>query len=395
MNFTLFLSGYRWVGTDEKYRTELIDLCFRLGIVYDRFVCHDDGSVRLRTSARGAKRLSLACGTRKIPLCEYGGGGLWHLLWRYRKRAGIFVGATLTLVLVLLSTCFVWAIEVEGNETLEAQEVVGELNACGFGIGSYIPRLATEQLENEVLIASDRIAWIAIRMEGTVATVQVIERREAPPTEDSSKPANLVAARDGQIEQLLLYRGNCMVGIGQAVRKGELLVSGLYDSSVSPYRYTRASGEVLARTQRELYVEIPFTYTQKSYGKEKVESVTLKILGFSLKIFKNSRNDGGSCDIIKEDHNLSLPFVSDLPFSCEVVKRKAYTESDATRTADEALELAYEELARSLSAFSEEAQLIGKQIETEWQDGVLILRCTVTCIENIAVQSEFEISEHP
>ena len=55
--------------------------------------------------------------------------------------------------------------------------------------------------------------------------------------------------------------------------------------------------------------------------------------------------------------------------------------------------MAYAELAQSLSAFSEGAQLLEKQIETEWQYGVLILRCTVTCIENIAVQSEFEISE--
>ena len=395
MNITLFLSGYRWLGADAGERDALINLCFRLGIGYDRFVCCDDGSVRFRTSACAAARLASACKTEGISLCEHQKGGLWHLFYRYRRRAGVFVGATLALLSILLSTRFIWAIEVTGNETVDTAEILEELDACGFGIGSYIPHLSTERLETEVLIASDRIAWIAIRVDGTHATVQVIERKEAPPAEDHTAPANLVAARDGQIEQLLLYRGNCVVSIGQAVRKGELLVSGLYDSQVYPYRYTRASGEILARTQLELRVEIPLFHTQKSYDGERVKSVSLKILGFSLKIFKNSRNEEGSCDIIKEDHNLSLPFVSDLPFSCEVVKRKAYTESDATRTADEALELAYEELARSLSAFSEEAQLIGKQIETEWQDGVLILRCTVTCIENIAVQSEFEISEHP
>ena len=395
MNFTLYLSGYRWVGTDEKNATALIDLCFRLGIVYDRFTCSEDGGVRFRAAARAVKRLLQACREQGIPIYEYGGGGLWHLLWRYRRRAGFFVGATLALLLIFFSTRFVWAIEVTGNESIGAEEIIEVLEECGFGIGSYIPSLVPERLENEVLIVSDRIAWISLRMDGTVATVQVIERREAPPTEDTTKPANLIAACDGQIEQLLLYRGNCLVSIGQAVRKGELLVSGLYDSTLYPYRYTRASGEVLARTQHEWTVEIPLVHTQKTYGKQKAESARLKILGFSLKIYKNSRNEGGSCDIIKEEHTLSLPFVGQLPVSLETVWRQPYTESEVARTEQEALELAYGRLAESLVTLSEGASLLEKQIETEWRDDAVVLHCTVTCIENIAVQSEFEISEQP
>ena len=393
MNLTLFLSGYRWVGTDAAHQTALVDLCFRLGVSYDHFQVCEDG-VRFRTSARAAARLAGGCNGCGIPLCEQKRGGLWHLLWRYRRRAGILAGAVLAVALLILSSRFVWKIDVTGNEALTRDEIIDELAACGFGIGAYIPQLSTERLETEVLIASDRIAWIAIRMEGTHATVQVIERKEPPPP-PSNTPANLVAACDGQIEQLLLYRGNCLVSVGQAVRRGELLVSGLYDSSRFPYRYTRASGEVLARTEHTFCVEIPLSYTQKTDQKQKVESVTLKILGFSLKIFKNCRNDGGSCDIIKEDHNLSFPFVSDLPLSVEVVKRQSYVELDAKYTEEEALELAYAALARSLATLSEEAQLLEKQIETEWRDDAVILRCTVKCIENIAVQSEFEITEHP
>ena len=395
MNITLFFSGYRWVGVDGAHRTALVDLCFRLGIRYDRFCVGEEGGVSFRTSAREAARLAECCKACGIPLCEKKRGGLWHLLWRYRRRAGFAVGGVLALALLLLSTRFVWRIDVTGNEALTREEIIDELAACGFGIGSYLPHVATEKLENEVLIASDSIAWIAIRMDGTHATVQVIERRDAPNTREPATPANLVAARDGQIEQLLLYRGNCVVSVGQAVRQGELLVSGLYDSSRFPYRYTRASGEVLARTEREFCVTIPFSYTQKTDQKQKVESIALKIWGFSLKIFKNSRNDGGSCDIIKEDHNLSLPFVSDLPFSVEVVKRQSYVALDARYTEEEALELAYASLAHSLATLSEEAQLLEKQIETEWRDDAVILRCTVKCIENIAVQSEIEMTEHP
>jgi len=395
MNLLLFFCGYRRVRCDAVHRTALVDLCFRLGIGYTDFSVHDDGGVSFCLSAPAARRLARYCRAYGIGLSERQRGGLWQLLRRYRRRAGVFLGSALALFLLVLSTRFVWAIEVKGNESMTRDEVIGELNACGFGVGAYIPRLQTERLEGEVLIASDRIAWIAIRMDGTHATVQVIERDEAEPREEGLSPANLVAACDGQIEQLLLYRGNCLVSVGQAVRRGELLVSGLYDSSVYPYRYTRASGEVLARTQHELEVKIPFTYTQKVYEKPKPESATLKILGFSLKIFKNSRNEGGSCDIIKEERSLSLPNRLELPILWETAFRHPYVECDATRTRDEALTLAYEALGRELATLSEEAELLEKQIKTEWQDDGVVLRCTVTCIENIAVQSEFEIIEQP
>ena len=103
----------------------------------------------------------------------------------------------------------------------------------------------------------------------------------------------------------------------------------------------------------------------------------------------------GSCDIIKEERSLSLPNRLELPILWETAFRHPYVECDATRTRDEALTLAYEALGRELATLSEEAELLEKQIKTEWQDDGVVLRCTVTCIENIAVQSEFEIIEQP
>ena len=59
------------------------------------------------------------------------------------------------------------------------------------------------------------------------------------------------------------------------------------------------------------------------------------------------------------------------------------------------MELAYLELEERLAALSDDVQLLGKQIKTELDDETLTLYCTVTCIENIAVQREFEITEQP
>lgn len=393
MNPILFFSGNKTVWTDAENSTALLDICLRNGVTYTDFFCGEDGSIRFCVSSGCAKRLERICAREGVDLRVLHSGGLPPLLWRYRKRVGLMIGVLLATALLWLSGRFVWDIRVSGNENMTEGEIIAELRACGFGVGTYIPDVRASELENRVLIASDRISWIAISIDGTVAQVQVIERTEAPPDEDLSRPANLIASADGQIELLELYRGNCVVKVGQAVRKGELLVSGLYDSALSGYRYTRASGKVLARTEHEFCVEIPLTYEKKVYGESKYDEIILNFFDFSLKIFKNSGNEGGMCDIIKEEKGLEIFGVSSLPVGFTVSRALPYTTEEATRTPEAALELAYAELERQLGTLSSDAELLRKDISTTLTETSLILHCTVTCIEDIAVQSEFEITD--
>lgn len=395
MNPILFFSGSRTVWTDAENSTALLDICLRYGVTYTDFFCGGDGSIRFCTSAWAAKRLERLCQREGVELRTLESGGLPSLMWRYRRRAGLFVGAILAAALLWLSGRFVWDVRVTGNATMTRSEVLDELRACGFGVGSYIPSVRASVLENRVLIESDRISWIAISIDGTVARVQIIEHTAEPPSEDLTRPANLIAACDGQIELLELYRGNCVVGVGQAVKKGELLVSGLYDSALTGYRWTRASGKVMARTERTFCVEIPLQYEEKVYGERKCDEMVLNFFDFSLKIFKSTGNEGGKCDIIKEEKGLELFGVSSLPFGFDLTYSLPYTSQAATRTPEAALELAYAELERQMSVLSDGCELLRKDVSTTLTEDSLILTCTVLCIEDIAVQSEFEITEQP
>lgn len=393
MNPILFFTGSRVVWTDAQNSTALLNICLRNGVTYSDFLCAEDGSIRFCVSVLSAKKLSRICAREGVELRIIHSGGLPLFLWRYRRRAGLMLGILLSLILLILSGKFVWDVRVTGNDGMSEEEVLGELRACGFGVGSYIPSVQTEQLENRVLIASDRISWIAIRINGTVAEVQVIEHTPTPPAEARGRPANLIASADGQIELIELYRGNAVVSIGQAVRKGELLVSGLYESQTVGVRYTRAAGKILARTEREFVVEIPLSYEQKVYEEEKYGEIALNFFDFSLIFFKNSRNKEGICDIIKGEKTFSLPGGKRLPLSLSFERVLPYTLQTDTRTPEEALDLAYDELERQIAAFSDSSELLGKQISTTLTETSLILHCTVTCIEDIAVQQEFEMLE--
>ena len=393
MNAFLLLFGGKKIVTDCKNATELLDICFRYDISYTSFQSDHEGNISFCCSALAAKRLIRLCRERGIAAELQKAFGLPYFFYQHRKRAGLMLGAVLALFLVFLSQKFVWDVRVTGNDEMSESEVLSELKECGFGVGSYIPNFRASELENRVLIASNRISWLAIYLDGTVATVQIIERTEQKRQEDTSKPANLVAACDGQIELVELYRGNCLVKVGQAVKKGELLVSGLYDSQTQGFRYTRAAGSVLARTEQSFSVEIPLVYEKKVYEETQRGDVVLNFFGFSTKILKSTGNLTDSCDIIEKEKELNWFGESPLPVTLTVFTRLPYSLQTETRTPEAALELAYDALEHKLAAFSEDRQILKKSISTTLTESSLVLDCTVFCIENIAIQSEFEIIE--
>ena len=391
MNLFMILMGYRRIGADAKNCTGLLNLCMENAFPYTDFHCDEAGTVSFCCQRRVAKKLLMLCKRRGIEAADMGGGGLPHFLWRYRVRAGMMIGLLLGTVLLWLSGRFVWDVRVDGNVSMTDREVEDALRACGFGVGSYIPDFRGEVIETRVMLESDRIAWISVYMDGTVAQVQIREN-EMPPPPESHKPANLIATCDGEIELLEIYRGDCVVRIGQTVSAGELLVSGVYDSQAVGYRYCRAAGKVLARVEEEFSVEIPLHESQKVYLEEQISEMWLEFFDFSLKIFKNSRNQEGEYDIIREDKDLEILGVSDLPFGWTVQKRCPYRIETVTRTAEEALELAYDRLAGELAERAGDVEILQKHIVTELTDRSVILTCRIVCIRDVAQQVEFEVA---
>ena len=304
MSIALFLQGNCTVSIPAIHRTAAMNLCMQLGLQYRNFCWCEDGSICFCCTTLSARRFLGICQKKGIDAKIISTKGLPRLLKQFGARVGLIIGAFFAVALMVLSGLFVWDVQVSGNETLTEGEVIAELRACGFGVGSYLPALRVREVENRVLMASERIGWLSINMEGTVARVQVIEHvsGEAAGGGDaatSKRPANLVATRDGQIEYLELYRGNVVVSVGQAVKAGELLVSGLYDSKTGSFRYTRAAGNVMARTERTVTVEIPISYEEKVLEEAVLQEIEVHFFNFSYKIYENSGNFDILCDIIK------------------------------------------------------------------------------------------------
>ncbi|HHT53596.1 MAG TPA: sporulation protein YqfD [Clostridiales bacterium] len=392
MKLVYFFCGGMKLGAEREDTERILNLCLKYGIIYKDLKL-GPGSITLECSMYTAELLRLACAERGISLWVVEKYGLPVILRRYKRRVGVLVGLILAAVLVFLSERFVWDIRITGCENIEENDVILQLGEQNFRIGSYIPTLDVDVIENRFLINSEDIAWISINLRGSVAYVEIREKTKKPEPKNHV-PANLIAARDGQIEAIEATSGKPVVKVGDHVRQGDLLVSGVYDSSVWGYRYTRAEGAVYARTSREIHVEIPLEYEVKRYSGEEHTETALIFFSKEIKLYRNTGFLSGTYDTICSVEDICLFDGTRLPLSLARTVYRWYTKETATRSAGQAAELAYAELDRQIAELTlGGAQLLRKSISWLLTENSYRLDCNLTLIENIALTSEFEVVE--
>ena len=388
-SFFLFLVGEIEFEAGIEDGARLLNLFMEYGIVYRGFEAIDGERIRFRLSSISSVMLTRLCRKRKISIKKVESRGIPPILYKHRKRVGLLIGAVIAAILLCVYDGYIWDITVSGNESVTYSEVVAALEDKGLAIGTAISGLNVDRIKTAVMVDEERISWMAINVVGTVAHVQIRERTD-PKAETPTMPANIVASCDGVIERVEVFRGSATVISGQAVSRGDILISGIRDLKTGGFSVTRAAGSVFAVTEHSFRVEVPYSYTQKNYEKAKNSEISIIFFGKEIKVLKINGNKGEFCDTIDRVDMLSMPKGARLPVGIKKSVDLAYTLTESRYDEKEAMEIAYYRLERMIASALPDAELLKKQIEVEQNEDAYILICTVKCIENIAETVEFE-----
>jgi len=362
----------------------LLNLCMNRGFQYWNLT-YDDACFFLHVRKKTWKNLFHEATANGIYLTVLSEHGLPYFLYRYRKRWGLIVGILLCSLTVFISGKFVWRIEVRGIEQYHTRDVLDELTAHGFGIGSYIPRIDVNALQNQVLMNSKKFAWLSVNLIGTTARVEVIETSPKPEKERNNSPMNLVASADGRIVRFSLRSGWESVEAGDVVRKGELLVSGIGERKDGGTQLVCAAGQVYAEVIHELKVEIPLQYNRKVFESPQKAEKSINFFGKEIKLFEKTGIYGGSCDTIYSERILSFFGSITVPVIFCTKTILPYSTETALHTPEQALVLAEAALRQKIDALSDDRELLRQTKTVTVTDTSLQLNCTLACIENIAL----------
>ncbi len=382
------LCGYRQVKFSMYDAADLLNLCMKYGYPY-RDMRTDGDTVVFVCTLHTAEQLRDRAAARDISVELSEPQGLPSMVYRYKKRAGLWLGMAAAILIVMMSGRVVWDIRVSGNEELSTAEIEEVLAACGFSKGSAIDGFNADLTEARAQLVCDKLAWISVNMKGTVAYVEV---REKLPVDDAPKPkspANVVASQSGRVLEVMAYDGLAMVKAGDEVKSGDLLISGSYGEHTPGLRVTRAAGYVKARTVRSFSVEIPYEYEQKVPTGRKNTEKHIIFFGKTIKVFINSGNLGASCDKIKGIREFDI-FGVGLPVSIVTLTEVEYETVAARYSVSEAAAIAEEKLAQLLAKELYGAEIISKNVIGLAKEESYLLTCEVICVEDIALTQEFE-----
>ena len=374
--------GYRRLSFALSDAANALNICMKYGYPY-RDMRVEGERVSLTFTLFSASRFAARCREREIKVFFEPARGIPAFFGRYLVRPGVVLGFLFAALTVFFSGRFVWDVRVSGNVSLTCDEVKEVLADSGLSVGSYIPSLNTNRTEGRAMLLCNRIAWISVNMSGNVAYVEVMEKIPNDQEKPSDRPANLVAAREGTVVEFIAYSGHCELSVGDTVKPGDLLIGGVYGEKTPGVVLTRAAGYVKAKTFREFEVKIPLEHTEKIPVSTFTGSRSLIFFNNRIKVFAKSRNSGATCDTIEEEKYISL-FGRRLPFGISEEKVLEYREEKSRYTEGEAAAVAREKLDAMIHEELADATIISREESGELRGGVYILKCGISCIENIA-----------
>lgn len=279
-------------------------------------------SLRLQIRRQDRKRLETLCRRRGDSLRILGRQGLYWAVIRLAGRPVLVSGLLLILALTLFLPTRVLFIRVEGNERVPANQILEAAESCGLRFGTSRRRLRSEQVKNALLEEIPELRWAGVNTLGCTAVISVREGREAPPEEP--RFPGISAVCNGIVESCTATSGTLLCKPGDAVIRGQLLISGYTDCGLC-LRADGAQGEIIARTNRTFSAVTPGTAALRGKEIETRRHYSLLIGKIRINFGKYSGIRGGSCDRMYEEYYITLPGGFQLPIALAVDTCTEYT----------------------------------------------------------------------
>ncbi len=308
--------------------------------------------------------------------------GMPYVLRGVKKRPILVIGTIMILLTTTLLPNYVWFYSVEGNSTVPAEEILRAAQEAGVRFGTRGKEIVPQTVKNRVLGQIPKLSWLTVTQSGGCAKIVVRERVEMPTMIDRREVREMVAIRDGVVDEITVLDGSAAVTLGQAVIKGETLISGFVDLEYK-IRATSADGEVFARTSYEISSATPAKIQKKTYT-GKAETSFYLILGNNrIKISPGSGISSYKCDKMTKEYPLTLPGGWTFPVRLvkEVSREYVCTEETVAPALGDSL------LQNSTLTRISKTMLAGQVLEDDLvcreEDGLYRLSGTVYCREMI------------
>ncbi|MBR3150264.1 MAG: sporulation protein YqfD [Eubacterium sp.] len=300
---------------------------------------------------------------------------------KIKNRYGLFAGAVMFVILICFLSCFVWNIETEGNSRIKDAEIIEFAAENGLCYGAFRHGVDKEKIENLMMASFEDCAWVHINEFGTTEKIEINETKKKPKIASAKGFANLRATDDGIIVKATVYNGWAAARKGDSVTKGDLLISGVYDSEKKKgNQFTHARGEYIAQVKKSFRLKINRMQSYKHYTSTS-EYKALSFFGIKIPLYIGFKN------LTSADVTTAYKYIKvnrrDIPLGIITTTARRYVREEKTLSDSELNALCKKELDKKISLDYSDYEIIKKKTDTDLGADAATVKCRITALKDI------------
>lgn len=386
-----YFTGYVKIKVEGLFLERFINICVSKKILLMDIKREKSTIMYANVGIADYKKLKQVARKTKSKIKIQRKKGLPFTIKKYRKRKIFGILFVVIIALLIVSSNYIWNIEISGNVKITNQEILQSLEESGIKVGLSKNDIDINAVISKIRLDREDIAWIGITVKGTNAIVKIKEAAKAPEVIDENKFCNIVANKTGMITKINVQNGTANVKVGDIVEEGDILVNGYLEGKYTGTRYVHGAATVEAK--------IWYTKKEKAMLKQQIPVQTgNEEKKYSIKFKKNQINlfktlsKFEKYDTINENKKIILFSNFYLPIEVVKITNKEYVLQDVTYTNEEQTQILTKKLKKELlEEIGEQKNIVNVNVNTYSQDEAVEVEVTYEVLENIGVEQEMNI----
>lgn len=383
-----YIIGYIRISIEGYYIERFINICRNNKITIWNLKRDKNVKLELNIGIRDLRKTAKIAKKTKCKIKILRKKGMPFLFNKYKKRKIFFAFLLLIIMLLAISSNFIWNIEIleENNEQME--NIYQDVIDGGLSIGKLKSQINTKEIINKIRLNRDDIAWLGIELKGTNAIVRVVKATSKPEIIDESDYCNIVSDKQGIITKINAQNGTIAVKVGDTVDIGTTLINGWMEGKYTGIRYVHAKGEIEAKVWHTKSKKILYNITERKETGNIENKYKIKINNFEINLSKRL-SKFQIYDTIDTENKFKIFSDFYLPISLIKITNKEIQEEQRIYTIEEAKNVGVQELQEELDKeIVNKEKIVNKIINTyEKTDGIEVY-VTYEVLENIGTNEK-------
>ena len=280
INIYRLVLGYVEIIVSGEFCEKILNLlAIKRVSVWD--IHRGEKQIRLKIYIKDFKNMRKIKGKSKLHIEIYKKYGIIFTIKRYFKRIGIPLGVLMFFSTLYFLSLFVWNIAVTGNQSVDTLEIINCCKELGVKNGVLLSKIDSQLLRERLLLKCEDLSWCSFNIEGSKITVNVSEISK---NTNENAPTNIVSDYDCIITDIYVESGVANVTKGQAVRRGDLLVSGISDID-SVNKFVKSRAQITAEIRQAVTLNGNFSEEKLVENGEIKEKYVLEFFGVKIPLF--------------------------------------------------------------------------------------------------------------